>query len=58
MSIVPHRQVGGWTQVYGSGSLLSFATIRAASHLAPATQPQRSLVLFNSFLQGKPLPEA
>ncbi|KAL6337649.1 hypothetical protein AAG906_037242 [Vitis piasezkii] len=36
------RQVGGWTQVYGDK--LSF--------------PERSLVLFNTFLQGKPLPEA
>ncbi|XP_015897984.3 serine carboxypeptidase-like 45 isoform X1 [Ziziphus jujuba] len=50
------KQVGGWTQVYGSS--LSFASIRGASHLAPATQPERSLVLFKSFLEGKPLPEA
>lgn len=59
---VPYRvwfegqQVGGWTQVYGN--MLSFATIRGASHEAPFSQPQRSLVLFNSFLQGSPLPEA
>jgi serine carboxypeptidase-like clade 2 len=52
------KQVGGWTQVYGSSSLLSFASIRGAGHLVPATQPQRALVLFKSFLQGKPLPEA
>ncbi|KAF3457501.1 hypothetical protein FNV43_RR02159 [Rhamnella rubrinervis] len=52
------KQVGGWTQAYGSSNLLSFASIRGASHLAPSTQPQRSLVLFSSFLQGKPLPEA
>ncbi|RVX04997.1 hypothetical protein VitviT2T_012029 [Vitis vinifera] len=50
------RQVGGWTQVYGDK--LSFATIRGASHEAPFSQPERSLVLFNTFLQGKPLPEA
>ncbi|KAJ8569653.1 hypothetical protein K7X08_006230 [Anisodus acutangulus] len=48
-------QVGGWTQVYGD--LLSFATIRGASHEAPFSQPERSLVLFKSFLEGKPLPE-
>ncbi|KAF4390493.1 hypothetical protein F8388_005990 [Cannabis sativa] len=59
---VPYRvwfegqQVGGWTQVYGN--ILSFATIRGASHEAPFSQPERSLVLFKSFLQGRPLPEA
>uniref|UniRef100_A0A7N0UAW0 Carboxypeptidase n=1 Tax=Kalanchoe fedtschenkoi TaxID=63787 RepID=A0A7N0UAW0_KALFE len=59
---VPYRvwfegqQVGGWTQVYGD--LLSFATIRGASHEAPFSQPQRSLVLFKAFLKRMPLPEA
>ncbi|KAL0004701.1 hypothetical protein SO802_012262 [Lithocarpus litseifolius] len=59
---VPYRvwfegqQVGGWTQVYGN--ILSFATVRGASHEAPFSQPQRSLVLFKSFLEGQPLPEA
>lgn len=58
---VPYRvwfaeqQVGGWTQVYGD--VLSFATIRGASHEAPFSQPERSLVLFKSFLAGRPLPE-
>ncbi|CAI8585068.1 unnamed protein product [Vicia faba] len=58
---VPYRvwferqQVGGWTQVYGN--ILSFATVRGASHEAPFSQPERSLVLFKSFLEGKPLPE-
>ncbi|MED6150333.1 Serine carboxypeptidase-like 45 [Stylosanthes scabra] len=58
---VPYRvwfegqQVGGWTQVYGN--ILSFATIRGASHEAPFSQPERSLVLFKSFLEGRPLPE-
>ncbi|KAJ3697228.1 hypothetical protein LUZ61_000933 [Rhynchospora tenuis] len=49
------KQVGGWTQVYGDR--LTFATIRGASHEAPFSQPQRSLVLFTSFLVGKPLPQ-
>ncbi|XP_041014335.1 serine carboxypeptidase-like 45 [Juglans microcarpa x Juglans regia] len=59
---VPYRvwfegqQVGGWTQVYGN--ILSFATIRGASHEAPFSQPERSLMLFKSFLVGRPLPEA
>ncbi|KAK8655320.1 hypothetical protein V6N13_107902 [Hibiscus sabdariffa] len=50
------QQVGGWTQVYGN--ILSFATIRGASHEAPFSQPERSLVLFKAFLEGQPLPEA
>ncbi|KAL8139209.1 hypothetical protein V2J09_005210 [Rumex salicifolius] len=49
------QQVGGWTQVYGN--ILSFATIRGASHEAPFSQPERSLVLFRSFLEGRPLPQ-
>ncbi|XP_050225851.1 serine carboxypeptidase-like 45 [Mercurialis annua] len=48
------KQVGGWTQVYSE--ILSFATIRGASHEVPYSQPERSLVLFKSFLQGKHLP--
>ncbi|KAJ7976577.1 Carboxypeptidase [Quillaja saponaria] len=48
------KQVGGWTQAYGDH--LSYATVRGASHGAPTTQPKRSLVLFTSFLAGKPLP--
>ncbi|OWM73093.1 serine carboxypeptidase-like 45 [Punica granatum] len=50
------RQVGGWTQDYGR--YLSFATIRGASHEAPFSQPERSLMLFASFVRGKPLPAA
>ncbi|KAK6922464.1 Peptidase S10, serine carboxypeptidase [Dillenia turbinata] len=59
---VPYRvwfegmQVGGWTQVHGD--ILSFATIRGASHEAPFSQPGRSLGLFKAFLEGRPLPEA
>jgi len=49
-------QVAGWTQVYGD--ILSFATIRGASHGAPFSQPKRSIVLFNAFLEGKQLPES
>ncbi|WVZ04602.1 hypothetical protein V8G54_017948 [Vigna mungo] len=46
--------VGGWTQVYGN--ILSYATIRGASHEAPFSQPKRSLRLLKAFLEGKPLP--
>ncbi|KAG5055016.1 hypothetical protein JHK85_007526 [Glycine max] len=48
------KQVAGWTQVYGN--ILSYATIRGASHEAPFSQPQRSLGLLKAFLEGKPLP--
>ncbi|KAI5317474.1 hypothetical protein L3X38_037181 [Prunus dulcis] len=48
------KQVAGWTQVYGD--VLSFATISGAGHEAPITQPERSLLLFSSFVGGKPLP--
>ncbi|XP_042048704.1 serine carboxypeptidase-like 45 [Salvia splendens] len=60
-STTPYRvwfagmQVGGWTQVYDN--ILSFATIRGASHEAPFSQPERSLVLFKAFLEGRPLPQ-
>ncbi|KAE9608606.1 putative carboxypeptidase D [Lupinus albus] len=47
--------VGGWTQVYGN--ILSFATVRGAAHEVPFSQPERSLVLFKSFLEGRALPE-
>ncbi|KNA20259.1 hypothetical protein SOVF_053730 [Spinacia oleracea] len=49
------KQVGGWTQVYGD--ILAYATIRGAAHEAPFSQPARSLTLFRSFLEGKPLPD-
>ncbi|KAI3984994.1 hypothetical protein MKX01_004762, partial [Papaver californicum] len=39
------------------GNVLSFATIRGASHEAPFSQPERSLVLFKAFSEGRPLPE-
>ncbi|CAJ2645234.1 serine carboxypeptidase-like 45 [Trifolium pratense] len=48
-------QVAGWTQTYGDN--LTFATIRGAGHAAPTSQPRRSLRLFKSFIEGKPLPE-
>ncbi|KAL3637119.1 hypothetical protein CASFOL_019418 [Castilleja foliolosa] len=48
------KQVGGWTQGYGN--YLSFATLRGGSHDAAFSQPERALVLFTSFIAGKPLP--
>lgn len=58
---IPYRvwfageQVGGWTEAYGN--ILSFATVRGAAHEVPYSQPARSLVLFKSFLESRPLPE-
>ena len=48
--------VARWTQGYGN--LLTFATVRGASHEVPFSQPGRSLILFKSFLEGKPLPNS
>ncbi|KAJ8449765.1 hypothetical protein Cgig2_001421 [Carnegiea gigantea] len=50
------KQVGGWTEGYGD--ILTYATVRGAAHEAPFSQPARSLVLFGSFVQGKPLPDS
>ena len=47
-------QVGGWVQDYGN--ILSFATVRRATHEVPFSQPERALVLFKAFLQGQPPP--
>lgn len=58
---VPYRawyhqgQVAGWTTVYGD--LLTFATVRGASHMVPYSQPARALHLFKAFLSGKDLPD-
>lgn len=58
---VPYRawyhegQVAGWTTVYGD--LLTFATVRGASHMVPYSQPARALHLFRTFLSGKDLPD-
>ncbi|MCO5560072.1 hypothetical protein L7F22_013678 [Adiantum nelumboides] len=48
-----HGQVGGWTRAFGN---LTYATVRGAAHMVPYSQPQRALVLFEAFLQGKRLP--
>ncbi|KAI9088604.1 hypothetical protein K1719_029718 [Acacia pycnantha] len=48
------RQVAGWTQVYGNNTL-SFVTIRGGVHLTSVSQPERYLLVFQAFLQGKPL---
>ncbi|KAK9287090.1 hypothetical protein L1049_015501 [Liquidambar formosana] len=47
-------QVGGWQTEYGN--LLTFATVRGASHMVPYAQPSRALHLFSSFVHGRRLP--
>ncbi|KAJ0976942.1 hypothetical protein J5N97_012416 [Dioscorea zingiberensis] len=47
-------QVGGWVTEYGN--LLTFATVRGASHMVPYAQPGRALQLFTSFIHGQRLP--
>lgn len=47
-------QVGGWQTEYGN--LLTFATVRGASHMVPYAQPSRALHLFSSFVRGRRLP--
>ncbi|XP_042405998.1 serine carboxypeptidase II-2-like [Zingiber officinale] len=46
-------QVGGWTQAYKG---LTFVTVRGAGHEVPLHQPKLALVLFKSFLSGRPMP--
>ncbi|KAK1311478.1 Serine carboxypeptidase-like 42 [Acorus calamus] len=48
-------QVGGWATEYGN--LLTFATVRGASHMVPYAQPARALRLFQSFVNGQRLPD-
>ncbi|ONK77408.1 uncharacterized protein A4U43_C02F6220 [Asparagus officinalis] len=47
-------QVGGFATEYGN--ILTFATVRGASHMVPFAQPARALALFKSFINGQRLP--
>uniref|UniRef100_A0A0D9XQC0 Carboxypeptidase n=1 Tax=Leersia perrieri TaxID=77586 RepID=A0A0D9XQC0_9ORYZ len=47
-------QAGGWVTEYGN--ILTFATVRGASHMVPFAQPDRALGLFQSFALGRRLP--
>ncbi|RZC62608.1 hypothetical protein C5167_024367 [Papaver somniferum] len=48
------KQVGGWVIEYGN--LLTFATVRGASHMVPYAQPSRALHLFSSFVSRRRMP--
>ncbi|KAL3641701.1 Serine carboxypeptidase-like 42 [Castilleja foliolosa] len=47
-------QVAGWQTEYGN--LLTYATVRAAAHMVPYSQPSRALHLFSTFIRGRRLP--
>lgn len=36
--------------------MLTFATVRGASHMVPYAQPSRALHLFSTFVNGRRLP--
>ncbi|RLN35553.1 serine carboxypeptidase II-3-like [Panicum miliaceum] len=46
----PNGEVGGYVQQYQGGFTL--ASVRAAGHMVPASQPERSLVLLHAFLKN------
>ncbi|KAK3125898.1 hypothetical protein QOZ80_7BG0611130 [Eleusine coracana subsp. coracana] len=48
-------EVGGYVVQYKGN--LSLVTVRGAGHEVPSYQPERALVLVQSFLGGKPLPD-
>ncbi|KAL6655437.1 hypothetical protein ACP70R_006263 [Stipagrostis hirtigluma subsp. patula] len=45
-----NMEVGGYVQQYTGG--FTFASVRGAGHTVPSFQPERALVLLDSFLQG------
>ncbi|CAN6290377.1 unnamed protein product [Urochloa humidicola] len=49
------KEVAGYVIEYKG---LTFATVRGSGHMVPIDQPDRALVLFKSFMEGKPLPKA
>ncbi|GKV49928.1 hypothetical protein SLEP1_g56650 [Rubroshorea leprosula] len=42
-------RVGGYVEEYEG---LTFVTVRGSGHMVPSNQPERSLTMFSSFLQG------
>ncbi|KAJ1265880.1 hypothetical protein BS78_08G107300 [Paspalum vaginatum] len=49
-----NKQVGGWSQVYNG---LTLVTVRGAGHEVPLHRPRQAFILFEHFLQGKPMPK-
>ncbi|GLT81887.1 hypothetical protein SLE2022_003150 [Rubroshorea leprosula] len=44
-----NNEVGGYVEEYEG---LTFVTVRGSGHMVPSYQPERSLTMFSSFLQG------
>uniref|UniRef100_M8BZI2 Serine carboxypeptidase-like 40 n=1 Tax=Aegilops tauschii TaxID=37682 RepID=M8BZI2_AEGTA len=44
------HEIGGYVQQYKGG--FTFATVRGAGHTVPTFQPERALILLQSFLKG------
>ncbi|CAM0957275.1 unnamed protein product [Alopecurus aequalis] len=47
------QEVGGWSQVYKG---LTLVTVRGAGHEVPLHRPRQALIMFQHFLQGRPMP--
>ncbi|TVU09868.1 hypothetical protein EJB05_43365, partial [Eragrostis curvula] len=47
---ITNQEVGGYVQQYTGG--FTIASVRGAGHLVPSFQPERALVLLDSFLKG------
>ncbi|CAD6218823.1 unnamed protein product [Miscanthus lutarioriparius] len=45
-----NKEVGGYVQQYKGG--FTFASVRGAGHMVPSSQPERALVLLDSFFKG------
>ncbi|KAL6846446.1 hypothetical protein ACP4OV_023894 [Aristida adscensionis] len=45
-----NMEVGGYVQQYKGG--FTFASVRGAGHMVPSFQPERAIVLLDSFLKG------
>ncbi|KAI3995179.1 hypothetical protein MKX01_031981 [Papaver californicum] len=48
-------KVGGWSQVYKG---LTFVTVMGAGHEVPLHRPRQAFIMFNSFLENKPMPHS
>ncbi|CAL5087964.1 unnamed protein product [Urochloa decumbens] len=46
-----NMEVGGYVQQYKGG--FTFASVRGAGHMVPSYQPERALILLDSFLKGE-----
>ena len=50
---IVNRQLAGFQEKYNEG--ITFATVRGAGHMVPATQPERALAMVDRFLRNHKL---